>query len=245
MILRKGGLLLLVIGMLITSGVGQAEAQVGAPTFTDNPSPFPFVHSGVGGSGVPLSGQLVTTEGVMGSGSFFVQEFVNVTIGGAAAPPQLAIHSVLEASQIGTSFIQESFVLMGSQRSPTTQNNTTSPVTPPPSQTSIAFRQSLTGPGFSTTSSLDPGQDIHIHQQVDGGAAVAGQAGGLSFTNVDILPNFVVKGQEATDPSCGTTSPFCTTISQEVKVTDALGATVFSQNMDFTTGGSPTIVQVR
>ncbi len=240
MILKKASFFLFITGILMTAGIGMAEAQVGTPSFTDNPSPFPFVHSGVDGSGVPLSGTLVTSEGSIGSGSFFTQEFVNVDIG---AGPQLAIHSVLEASAIGTSFIQEAFVLMGSQRSPTNQNNTTSPVVPAPNQTSIAFRQTMTGPGFSTTSSLDPGQDIHIHQQVDGSAAVSGQAGGLSFTNVDILPNFVVKGQESTDPSCGATASFCTTISQEVDVVDGGGATIFSQNMDFTTGGLPVIVQ--
>ncbi len=238
--LKKGIIFLLISGVLIASGYGKSEAQVGAPSFSDNPSPFPFVHSGIDGSGVPLSGQLVVSEGTMGSGSFFTQEFVNIDVGSG---PELAVHSVMEASAVGSSFIQESFVLMGSQRSPTNQNNTTAPVTPAPAQTSISFRQTLSGPGFSTTSSLDPGQDIHIHQQVDGSAAISGQAGGLSFTNVDILPNFTVKGQEVTDPSCGATASFCTTISQEVNVVDGLGVSVFSQNMDFTTGGSPVIVQ--
>lgn len=234
------------LGMLL---IGRAaSAQVGNPTFTDNPSPFPYTHSGVGGSGTALlGGQLVTFQGSAGSGNFFLQEFVNVDPDGTGPDPaQPAIHTVLESSS-GTdkSFLQESFVLMGAQRTPATQNNTPSPIVAAPSHTQIAFRQSVKDTNFSSTASLDPGQDIHIHQRVASPTAENGQVGGLSFSNVDILPNKTGPSgqQHATDPSCGITALFCTTIDQQVKMVDQAGATIFSQDADFMTGGTVTLVQ--
>lgn len=230
----------------ITGGV--ALAQVGNPTFTDNPSPFPYVHTGVGGTGTQLTGaQLITFQGTMGSGTFFQQEFVNVDpdgpTGAATAVP--AIHTMLEGASTGKSFVQESFVLMGDQRTPLIQNNTPAPIVPDPSHTQISFRQVVKDVGFSSTASLDPGQDIHIHQQNASPDPVNGQVGGLTFSNVDILPNRTGANgpQHTTDPSCGTTSVFCTTIDQQVKVTDAQNTVIFTQDLDFTTGGLPTIVQ--
>lgn len=239
-----------VLGMLcISSGV--ALAQVGNPTFTDNPSPFPYVHTGVGGSGTLLTGgQLITVQGTIGSGNFFRQEFVKVDPDGpgtAAASP--SIHTILEAASTGKSFVQESFVMLNGQRPPTTQNNTPSPILAnPPSHANISFRQSVTDAGFSTTASLDPDQDIHIHQQNASPDPVNGQSGGLSFSNIDILPNRTGPNggvQEATDPSCGAgvgAPTFCTTIGQQVRVMS--GTEVLStQDTEFTTGGSAIIVQ--
>lgn len=242
---NKWSIMMSALGIVsIASGV--ALAQVGAPTFTDNPSPFPFVHTGVGGSGTQLTGgQLITFQGTMGSGNFFQQEFVNVDPDGTGpAAPAPTIHTMLEAASTGKSFVQESFVLLSGQRPPTVQNNTPSPIVPPPSHTNISFRQSVKDNGFSTTASLDPGQDIHIRQQNASPDPVNGQSGGLAFSNVDILPNRTGPNgpQEAADPSCGTTAVFCTTVDQQVRVVD--GTTViFTQDMDFTTGGLPTIVQ--
>lgn len=242
---NKWSIMMSALGIVsIASGV--ALAQVGAPTFTDNPSPFPYVHTGVGGSGTQLTGgQLITFQGTMGSGNFFQQTFVNVDPdgpGGAAASP--AIHTMLEGASAGKSFVQESFVMLSGQRPPTVQNNTPSPIVAPPGHTQISFRQSVKDNGFSSTASLDPGQDIHIHQQNASPDPVNGQSGGLTFSNVDILPNRTGPNgpQHATDPSCGTTATFCTTIGQQVRVLE--GATViFTQDLDFTTGGLPTIVQ--
>lgn len=234
-----------VLGILCVSS-GVALAQVGNPTFTDNPSPFPYVHTQVGGTGTQLTGgQLITVQGTMGSGNFFQQEFVNVDPDGSG--PDTAgptIHTILEAASNGKSFIQESFVTMGPQRPPTTQNNTVAPDVADPSHTEISFRQSVKDAGFSTTASLDPLQDIHIHQQNASPDPVNGQTGGLTFSNVDILPNRTGPNgpQHATDPTCGTTATFCTTIDQQVKVVS--GTTVlFTQDTDFTTGGSAVIVQ--
>jgi hypothetical protein len=235
-----------VLGILCVSS-GVALAQVGNPTFTDNPSPFPYVHTQAGGTGTQLTGgQLITVQGTMGSGNFFQQEFVNVDPDGSGpATPGPTIHTILEAASNGKSFIQESFVTMGPQRPPTTQNNTVAPIVAPPQHTSIAFRQSVKDTGFSTTASLDPGEDIHIHQQNQPtGADPVGQTGGLAFSNVDILPNRTGPNgpQHATDPSCGTSATFCTTIDQQVRVVS--GTTVlFTQDMDFKTGELPTIVQ--
>ncbi|NKE70891.1 hypothetical protein [Candidatus Manganitrophus noduliformans] len=231
---------------IVSIASGVALAQVGNPTFTDNPSPFPYVHTGVGGSGTQLTGgQLITFQGTMGSGNFFQQEFVNIDPDGpGGAGPEAAIHTMLEGASTGKAFVQESFVLLSGQRPPTIQNNTPSPIVPPPGHTQISFRQSVKDNGFSTTASLDPGQDIHIHQQNASPDPVNGQSGGLTFSNVDILPNRTGPNgpQEGSDPSCGTTATFCTTIDQQVRVTE--GATViFTQDMDFTTGGLPTIVQ--
>ncbi|MDC4225636.1 MAG: hypothetical protein MPW15_15670 [Candidatus Manganitrophus sp.] len=126
----------------------------------------------------------------MGSGNFFQQEFVNVDPDGpGGAGPEATIHTMLEGASPGKSFVQESFVLLSGQRPPTIQNNTPSPIVPPPSHTEISFRQSVKDNGFSTTASLDPGQDIHIHQQNASADPVNGQSGGLSFSNVNILPN--------------------------------------------------------
>lgn len=227
----------------IAGGVALAQTVGAPPNFnTDNPSPFPYVLPGVNGSGSQLTGgQLITEQGTMGTGTFFKQEFVNVNAGSGTEP---AIHTMLEGSSTGKSFVQESFVLMGDQRSPTVQNNTVAPVTGPPSHTQISFRQSVTDAGFSTTASLDPFQDIHIHQQNASPDPVANQLGGLSFSNVSIRPNKTgpTGPQETGDPSCGTTATFCTTIDQQVKVLS--GTTVlFTQDLDFTTGGLPTIVQ--
>jgi hypothetical protein len=234
-----------VLGILcISSGV--ALAQVGNPTFTDNPSPFPYVHTQAGGTGTQLTGgQLITFQGTMGSGNFFQQEFVNVDPDGAGGSgPVPTIHTMLEAASTGKSFIQESFVLMGAQRSPTTQNNTPAPIVAPPDHTSISFRQSVKDAGFSTTASLDPLQDIHIHQQNASPDPVNGQTGGLTFSNVDILPNRTgpTGPQHATDPSCGTTATFCTTIDQQVRVVSGTEV-LFTQDTDFTTGGAAVIVQ--
>jgi hypothetical protein len=234
-----------VLGILCVSS-GVALAQVGNPTFTDNPSPFPYVHTQAGGSGTQLTGgQLVTFQGTMGSGNFFQQEFVNIDPDGTGpAAPERTIHTMLEAASTGKSFVQESFVLMGEQRSPTVQNNTVAPIVSPPGHTQIAFRQSVKDAGFSTTASLDPGEDIHIHQQNASPDPVNGQTGGLTFSNVDILPNKTGPNgpQHADDPSCGTTATFCTTIDQQVRVVS--GTTVlFTQDTDFTTGGSAVIVQ--
>ncbi len=245
---NKWSIMMSALGIVsIASGV--ALAQVGAPPNfnTDNPSPFPYVHTGVNGSGTQLTGaQLITVQGTMGSGNFFQQEFVTVNPGGAGAGP--AIHTMLEGASIGKSFVQESFVMLNGQRPPTVQNNTPSPIlSSPPDHTSISFRQSVKDNGFSTTASLDPLQDIHIHQQNASPDPVNGQSGGLSFSNVSILPNRTGPNgeQHATDPSCGTGAGapvFCTTIDQQVRVLQ--GATViFTQDMDFTTGGLPTIVQ--
>ncbi|MBI3803167.1 MAG: hypothetical protein HY282_05330 [Nitrospirae bacterium] len=243
---KKWSILLSALGIVSITG-GIALAQVGTPTFTDNPSPFPYVHTGIGGSGTQLTGgQLVTVQGSMGSGNFFQQEFVNVDPDGSGpATPVPTIHTMLEGSSTGKAFVQESFVLMGPQRSPTTQNNTPAPIVAAPGNSQIAFRQSVTDAGFATTASLDPNQDIHIHQQLAGATPVNGQVGGLSFSNVDILPNKTGPNgqQHATDPSCGTTAVFCTSIDQQVKITDASNAVIFTQDLDFTTGGLPTIVQ--
>lgn len=239
---KTGTAFILALGiMCLSTGLALAQAtgaNVGKAGFTDNPSPFPFVHSGLGGSGTLLSGgQLITSTGTMGSGDFFMQEFVNVNGG------QLAIHSILESTPVanGPSFVQEDFVLMGSQRSPVNQNNTVTPTQGlPPSHGNIAFRQLVTDAGFSTTGSLDPGQDIHIHQQVASSTAVVGQTGGLTFSNVDILPNKVTKpGDDPGNPSCGNTAAFCTTLAQEVRQADGS----FTQNINFTTGSNPTIIQ--
>lgn len=247
---KKWSVLLSALGVVALTG-GVSFAQVGNPTFTDSPSPFPYVHTGVGGSGTQLTGaQLVTFQGTMGSGNFFQQEFVNVDPDGSGpATPVPTIHTMLEGSSTGKAFVQESFVLMGPQRSPTTQNNTVAPVVAPPSHTQIAFRQSVTDNGFSSTAALDPGQDIHIHQRNLSPDPVNGQSGGLSFSNVDILPNRTGPNgaQRPTDPSCGTTPVFCTSIDQQVRVTDAANpnTVIFTQDMDFQTGavGSPVIVQ--
>lgn len=242
---NKWSIMMSALGIVsVASGV--ALAQVGNPTFTDNPSPFPYVHTGVGGSGTQLTGgQLITFQGTMGSGNFFQQEFVSIDPDGTGpAAPEPTIHTMLEGAGTGKAFVQESFVLLSGQRPPTVQNNTPSPIVPDPSHTQISFRQSVKDNGFSTTASLDPGQDIHIHQQNASPDPVNGQSGGLSFSNVDILPNRTGPNgpQHATDPACGTTATFCTTIDQQVRVTE--GATViFTQDMDFTTGGLPTIVQ--
>lgn len=173
---------------IVSIASGVALAQVGNPTFTDNPSPFPYVHTGVGGSGTQLTGgQLITFQGTMGSGNFFQQEFVNVDPDGpGGAGPEAAIHTMLEGASTGKAFVQESFVLLSGQRPPTIQNNTPSPIVPPPGHTQISFRQSVKDNGFSTTASLDPGQDIHIHQQNASPDPVNGQSGGLTFSNVDI-----------------------------------------------------------
>lgn len=233
---------------IVSIASGVALAQVGAPPNfnTDNPSPFPYVHTGVGGSNTQLTGgQLITFQGTMGSGNFFQQEFVNVDPDGpGGAGPEATIHTMLEGASLGKSFVQESFVLLSGQRPPTIQNNTPSPIVPAPSHTEISFRQSVKDNGFSTTASLDPGQDIHIHQQNASADPVNGQSGGLSFSNVNILPNRTgpTGPQHPTDPSCGTTATFCTTIDQQVRVLE--GSTViFTQDLDFTTGGLPTIVQ--
>lgn len=232
------------LGIVSIAG-GVALAQVGNGTFTDNPSPFPYVHTGVGGSGSPLiGGQLVTFQGTMGSGDFFQQEFITVN-------SQPTIHTILEGNTgINSKFVQESFVSMGAQRLPTVQNNTPAPVlAAAPANAQIAFRQSVKDNGFSSTASLDPGEDIHIHQQVAGVDAINGQSGGLSFTNIDILPNKTGPNGASNPggPSCGTTPTFCTTVSQEVKILDSSNNLLFSQNLDFTTGPNginlPTIVQ--
>src|SRR5579884_548267 len=231
----------------IAGGVALAQvggSSVGAPTFTDNPSPFPYVHTGVGGTGTQLTGgQLITFQGTMGSGDFFQQEFVTIN-------SQPTIHTMLEGNTGTTNkFVQESFVLMGAQRTPLVQNNTPAPILPaPPANSQIAFRQVVQDSGFSSTASLEPGADIHIHQQVAGVDTTNNQSGGLSFSNIDILPNKTGPNGAANPggPSCGTTPVFCTTVSQQVSV--AQGSTVlFSQNLDFTSGPTgvnlPTIVQ--
>src|SRR5581483_2315791 len=158
--------------------------------------------------------------------------------------------TVLESATGSNAFLQESFVLMGGQRSPVTQDNSPSPITPAPSHQNIAFRQSVKDTNFSSLSSLDPGQNIHISQQVASPTAVNGQVGGLTYSNVTIMPN-LGNVSNSTEPSslgtCGTgsTAPiFCTTISQEVKVLDPVtGANTFSQNADFVTGGTVNLVQ--
>lgn len=242
----KRWLIFYIFGIIFVSRV--AFAQVGNPPFADNPSPFPYMHTQLGGSGTQLlGGQLITFQGSMGSGNFFLQEFVNVDPDGSGPlTAQPTIHTVLEATTgVDKSFLQESFVLMGNQRTPTTQDNTLSPIVAAPSHTQIAFRQSVKDTNFSSTGSIDPGQDIHIRQQVASPTAENGQVGGLTFSNVDILPNRTgpFGAQTPTDPSCGTTAVFCTTIDQQVKVVDTAGAVLFSQDADFTTGGTVTLVQ--
>ena len=243
---KKWSIIMSALGIVSFAG-GVAFAQVGNPTFTDNPSPFPYVHTQAGGNGTQLTGgQLLTFQGTMGSGNFFLQEFVNVDPDGPGGPatPEAAIHTMLEAASTGKSFVQESFVLMGEQRSPTTQNNTVAPIVSPPSHTQISFRQSVKDAGFATTASLDPQEDIHIHQQNASPDPINGQTGGLTFSNVDILPNRTgpTGPQHASDPSCGTASTFCTTIDQQVRVLNGTEV-LFTQDLDFTTGGLPLIVQ--
>lgn len=247
-ILVKKGIIALsmVIGVGLTAGVGFAQTN----PFPDNPSPFPYTHRDLGGTGGQLGGgQLVTFQGAPGSGNFFFQEFVNVDPDGAGSQlPQLSIHTVLESATGSKAFLQESFVLMGDQRSPVTQDNTPSPITLTPGHSNIAFRQSVKDTNFSSLASLDPGQNIHIGQRLASPTAENGQVGGLSFSNVDIMPNRgnVSNSSETVGITCGTgsTAPiFCTTIDQQVKVLDPSGAVTFSQDADFVTGGTVTLVQ--
>jgi hypothetical protein len=136
---------------------------------------------------------------------------------------------------------------MGEQRSPTIQNNTPAPIVGPPGHNSIAFRQSVKDVDFSSTASLDPGQNIHIHQQVASlnPTPENGQIGGLAFSNIDIIPNRTAQNAlnpHATDPTCGTATVFCTTLDQQVRVQEN-GVDVFVQDADFTTGVAITLVQ--
>jgi hypothetical protein len=246
--IKKGILALsMVVGVGLMAGVGFAQTN----PFPDNPSPFPYTHKDLGGTGGQLGGgQLVTFQGTQGSGNFFFQEFVNVDpdgVGGQA--PQLSIHTVLESVAGSNAFLQESFVMMGDQRSPVTQDNSPSPITLTPGHTNIAFRQSVKDTNFSSLASLDPLQNIHISQKLASPTAENGQVGGLTFSNVDIMPNRgnASNSTETVGITCGTgsTAPiFCTTISQEVKVLDPVtGANNFSQTADFVTGGTVKLVQ--
>ncbi len=242
---RNIALLLMMVVIGLTGGVG--FAQVTNP-FPDNPSPFPYSHNQLGGTGgTTTGGQLVTFQGSMGSGTFFLQEFINFDAdGGGPSTTQPTIHTILESASGDKVFLQESFVQMGQQRSPTTQNNTPSPVLAAPGHSNIAFRQSVKDTNFSSVTSLDPGQNIYIHDRVASPNPENGQIGGLSFANVDIVPNRTstsAAGTTPTDQACGTTTVFCTTVDQQVRVLDAAGNVTFSQDADFVTGGTVTLVQ--
>ncbi len=241
MIRRKGGLLILMLGIFITAGLGVAGAQ----NFADNPSPFPFV-SGPDGTGVQLSGVLVSEEGALGTGSFFRQEFVTLNVG---AGNELFIHDIMEDGAVGSGneFLQESFVAMGNQRNPfTNQTNTSMPAPTAPGFTQISFRQTLVAGGLTMNSSLDRGEEILIDQTLTG-IPTGTQEPGTAASTIRIAQNGGPGGTGlGALPTCAGGSVFCTTINQTVDVqSGGVGSvSVFNQNMTFTTGGSPVITQI-